>query len=69
MSLLDAALFIEKQEWNAKMLKVLYNAGDRLKLRLVGWGAFEDFVRDFRYGERFAKAIGADRLLKELAEI
>ncbi|KAH6619497.1 hypothetical protein B0J18DRAFT_458493 [Chaetomium sp. MPI-SDFR-AT-0129] len=61
MSFLDAALFMEKQEWNAKMLKVIYDAGDKLKERLMGWGAFEDFVRDFAVGARFAKAIGADR--------
>ncbi|KAK4157873.1 hypothetical protein C8A00DRAFT_11339 [Chaetomidium leptoderma] len=61
-SFLDAVLLVEGQPWSARIAKAMYDAGDRLKPRLVRLPAFCDFVERFLVGRNFARAIGVDVL-------
>ncbi|KAH6650309.1 hypothetical protein F5144DRAFT_625370 [Chaetomium tenue] len=62
-SFLDAVLVVETQPWSAKMVKAMYDAGDRMKARLLRLPAFRLFVEEFPEGMGFAQAIGAYKLL------
>ncbi|KAK4128963.1 hypothetical protein N657DRAFT_48269 [Parathielavia appendiculata] len=61
-SLLRAVLVVEEQPWSAKMIKAVYDAGDRMKIRLMRLPEFCDFVERFAVGNNFARAIGMHRL-------
>jgi hypothetical protein len=61
-SFLDAVLVVEAQPWSACIVKAMYDAGDRMKERLVGLPAFGEFVERFPEGRGFARAIGVYRL-------
>jgi hypothetical protein len=57
-SFLDAVLVVEEQPWSAKIVKAMYDAGERMKHRLTRLPAFRDFVERFPVGKDFARAIG-----------
>jgi hypothetical protein len=61
-SFLDAVLVVEGQPWSAKMVKAMYDAGDKLKVRLRRLPEWGEFVERFETGRRFARAIGMYRL-------
>jgi hypothetical protein len=61
-SFLDAVLVVEGQPWSVKMVKAMYDAGDRLKIRLMRLPGFGEFVERFAVGRNFARAIGVYRL-------
>ncbi|KAK3300802.1 uncharacterized protein B0H64DRAFT_428781 [Chaetomium fimeti] len=61
-SFLDAVLVVETRPWSAKMVKAMYDAGDRMKARLVRLPAFREFVEKFPEGRGFARAIGVRKI-------
>ena len=61
-SFLDAVLVVETQPWSAKMVKAMYDAGDRMKGRLVRMVEFRQFVEEFPEGRGFARAIGMHKI-------
>ncbi len=62
MSFLHAILAVEEQRWSAKIVKTMYDAGERMKTQLMGLPEFCDFAGRYSVGRNFARAIGADRL-------
>ncbi|KAH6854183.1 hypothetical protein B0I37DRAFT_421533 [Chaetomium sp. MPI-CAGE-AT-0009] len=61
-SFLDAVLAVEARPWSAKMVKAMYDAGDRLKPRLLRLPAFRQFVDKIPEGRGFARAIGVRKI-------
>ncbi|KAL2176037.1 uncharacterized protein P884DRAFT_204557 [Thermothelomyces heterothallicus CBS 202.75] len=61
-SFLDAVRLVEAQPWSARIVKAMYDAGDRMKANLARLPAFREFVEKFPEGRNFARAIGAHRL-------
>ena len=61
-SFLNAILVVEEQKWSAKMVKTMYDAGERMKTQLVRLPDFCEFAERYSVGRNFARAIGADRL-------
>ncbi|KAK3310723.1 uncharacterized protein B0T15DRAFT_489381 [Chaetomium strumarium] len=57
-SFLDAVVCVEKHKWSAKIQKAVYDAGDRMKHRLVKLPAWREFVEKYPGGKNFARAIG-----------
>jgi hypothetical protein len=57
-SFLDAAVCVEKHKWSAKIQKAVYDAGDRMKHRLVKLPAWREFIEKYPGGKGFARAIG-----------
>jgi hypothetical protein len=62
-SFLDAVVAAERHRWSARMQRALYDAGDRMKHRLVRLRAFGDFLERFPGGKGFVRAIGAEGLV------
>ncbi|KAL2166281.1 hypothetical protein VTG60DRAFT_2986 [Thermothelomyces hinnuleus] len=61
-SFLDAVRLVEARPWSARIVKAMYDAGDRMKANLARLPAFCEFVEKFPEGRNFARAIGAHRL-------
>jgi hypothetical protein len=61
-SFLHAIEAVEERKWSAKIVKVMYDAGDRMKAQLMRFPDFREFVERFAVGRNFARAIGAHRL-------
>lgn len=61
-SFVDAIVSVETHKWSAKIQKAMYDAGERLKDRLVGLRAFRELTEGYPAGQRFAQAIGLEHL-------
>jgi hypothetical protein len=61
-SFLDAVLVVETQPWSARMVKAMYDAGDRMRGRLVRLVEWRQFVEEFPEGRGFARAIGVRKV-------
>ncbi|KAK4240825.1 hypothetical protein C8A03DRAFT_31101 [Achaetomium macrosporum] len=57
-SFLDAVVCVEEHKWSAKIQKAVYDAGDRMKHRLVKLPAWREFIDKYPGGKGFARAIG-----------
>lgn len=62
MSFLDAVQVMERREWSPRMQKAIYDAGERLRDRLMELPAFRAFVEGVPTGRCFTRAIGLGRL-------
>jgi hypothetical protein len=60
-SFLSAVLAVEEHRWSARVVKTMYDAGERMKARLLGLPDFGEFAERYAVGRNFARAIGADR--------
>ncbi|KAK4132345.1 hypothetical protein BT67DRAFT_385720 [Trichocladium antarcticum] len=61
-SFVDAIVSVETHKWSPKIQKAMYDAGERMKDRLVGLLAFRELTEDYPAGKGFAQAIGLERL-------
>ena len=61
-SFVHAVLAVEERKWSARIVKAMYDAGDRMKTRLIGLPDFCEFVERFSVGRNFGRAIGVHRL-------
>ncbi|KAJ4296149.1 hypothetical protein N0V88_004853 [Collariella sp. IMI 366227] len=61
-SFVDAVVCVEEHHWSAKMQKAIYDAGERMRDKLVGLEAFCEFTKLFPGGKGFARAIGVGRV-------
>ncbi|KAL2134117.1 hypothetical protein VTI74DRAFT_940 [Chaetomium olivicolor] len=61
-SFVHAVICVEEHRWSAKIQKAVYDAGERLRERLVGLPAFCEFTKLFPGGMGFARAIGVGRV-------
>ncbi|KAL2019813.1 hypothetical protein VTK56DRAFT_9164 [Thermocarpiscus australiensis] len=61
-SFVDAMVSVETHNWSAKIQKAMYDAGERLRDRLMGLPAFREVAESFPAGRGFARAIGMGRL-------
>ncbi|KAL2161620.1 hypothetical protein VTH06DRAFT_8182 [Thermothelomyces fergusii] len=58
-SFVDAVRLMEAKPWSARIVKAMYDAGDRMKANLARLPAFCEFVEKSPEGKNFARAIGA----------
>ncbi|KAL2256819.1 hypothetical protein VTK26DRAFT_1073 [Humicola hyalothermophila] len=57
-SFVIAVVSVERRKWSAKIQKAMYDAGERLKYRLIELSSFRQFVEGFDAGKDFSRAIG-----------
>lgn len=61
-SFVRAVRLMEAKPWSARIVRVMYDAGDRMKANLTRFPAFCEFVERFPEGRNFARAIGVHHL-------